>query len=79
MECQTTVNALKNNFTTHSLPEQLVSDNDPSFIGYQFRELLRVNGIKLTLVLPYHPSSNGQAKKYVQTFKSSLKKSIARI
>ena len=74
MECHTTINVLRKIFATFGLPEQLVSDNGPSFTGYQFREFLRVNGIKHTLIPPYHPSSNGKAKRYVQMVKSSLKK-----
>ena len=52
---------VKEIFVTFNLFERLVSDDGPSFNDYQFREFLRVNGIKHSLISPYHPPSNGQA------------------
>ena len=34
VQCQTTINELSKIFTTFGLPEQLVSDNGPSFTSY---------------------------------------------
>jgi hypothetical protein len=70
-----TVSALRSIFAIHGLPEQLVSDNGPQFTSIEFREFCRINGINHVLVAPYHPSSNGKAERFVQTFKAAMNKS----
>ncbi|GBM25957.1 hypothetical protein AVEN_94394-1 [Araneus ventricosus] len=42
----------------------------------EFQNFLSRNGIKHILVVPYHPSSNGQAERVVQTTKDALKRII---
>ena len=41
-----TVEELRELFTTHGLPEQLVSDNAPQFVAEEFRSFMRSNDIK---------------------------------
>ena len=60
-------------FARWGLPEQLISDNGPQFVSEEFAEFSRTNGIKNIRVAPYHPSSNGAAKRFVQTFKKAMK------
>ena len=43
-------------FATHGLPQQIVTDNGPTFTSEQFEEFTRQNGIKHTFSAPYHPS-----------------------
>ena len=61
-------------FATHDLPQLVVSDNGAVFTSREFKEFLKQNGIRHVKSAPYHPASNGLAKWYVQTFKTSLKK-----
>ena len=49
------------------------SDNGPQFVSNEFSQFMRSNGIKHSLVAPYHPRSNGQTERFVQTFKQYFK------
>ena len=64
------IEKLRDMFSHYGLPDQLVSDNGPQFISNEFS---RLNGIKHSLVAPYHPCSNGLAERFVQTFKQYFK------
>jgi transposase InsO family protein len=70
-----TIAALRNIFAIHGLPEQVVSDNGRQFTSAEFEDFCRTNGINHILVAPYHPSSNGKAERFVQTFKAAMLKS----
>ena len=60
----------------HGLPEEVVSDNRPQFVSSEFAEFMNKNGIKHTLVPPYHPQSNGAAKRSVRVVKEALIKQV---
>ena len=68
-----TIQALRQLFGTHGIPEQLVSDNGSQFVSDEFAMFLKQNGVKHIRCAPYHPSSNGLAKRFVQTFKTAMK------
>lgn len=67
---------LRKVFLAYGIPEQIMSDNGPQFITSEFGEFCKVNGIKHICVSPYHPSSNGLAEHFVQTFKRAMKKGL---
>lgn len=71
------IQALRTMFSTHGLPDMIVSDNGTAFTSSQFKSFMETNGIRHILVAPYHPSSNGQAERMVQTTKDSLKRIIS--
>lgn len=68
-----TLDALRTLFARYGLPKKLVSDNGPQFIASSFEEFMRTNGIEHLKSAPYHPATNGEAERFVQTFKNSLK------
>ena len=70
-----TINAMHNIFARYGLPTQVISNNGPPFQSAEYEGLLQQNGIQRILVSPYHPSSNGLAERFVQTFKYALESS----
>ncbi|EZA55634.1 hypothetical protein X777_04326 [Ooceraea biroi] len=52
----------------------MVTDNGRTFISHEFQHFLRINGIKHKVTAPYHPATNGQAERFVQVLKQSLKR-----
>ena len=58
---EATIEKLREMFARYGIPQQLVSDNGPQFTSQEFSNFAKANGIKHTLVAPYHPRSNGQA------------------
>ena len=69
-----TIEELRRMFAAHGLPEVLVSDNGTAFSSGEFLEFTKRNCIRHVKTAPYHPSSNGQVERAVQTFKEAIKK-----
>lgn len=68
------IDCLRRLFARFGLPKRVVSDNGPPFSSLEFAQYLQRNGIKHTLIPPYHPSSNGAAENAVRSVKRILKK-----
>ena len=69
-----TIEQLKLVFSTHGLPQKLVSDNGPTFTSQEFRDFMTRNGIVHITSAPYHPSTNGLAERAVQSFKLGIER-----
>ena len=65
-----TIVVLRSVFARYGLPHQIVCDK---FSSEEYRQFCVGNRIRRTLVAPYHPSSNGEAEQFVQTFKSAIR------
>ena len=74
---QNTIEHLHMMFARFGLPKVLVTDNETCFTSSDFSEFTSRNGIGYLRIAPYHPSSNGQAERAVQTFKLGIKKQSA--
>lgn len=68
-----TINHLRQVFARFGLPKLLVSDNGPPFTSSDFKHFLSMNGIKHSLIAPYHPQTKGLAENSVKLIKSKLK------
>ena len=72
-----TCNALLKVFSHFGFPEQLVSDNGPPFDSADLSRFSVSHGIRHSRSSPYHPQSNGEAERFVQTFKNALESAKA--
>ena len=68
-----TLEALRTLFARYGLPRRVVSDNGPQFTSSGFKDCMKANGVEHVTSAPYHPATNGEAERFVQTFKKSMK------
>lgn len=52
----------ENVFKLHGMPASIVSDRDPVFMSTFWRELFKLQGVKLQMCSSYHPQSDGQTE-----------------
>ena len=71
---QATIQQLREIFAIHGFPELLIMDNGPQFVASEFESFCHARGIHHTRTAPYHPRSNGEAERLVETFKLAINK-----
>ena len=68
-----TVEILRSLFSRYGLPRAIATDNGPQFTSSIFEAFCKNNGICHERSAPYHPSTNGEAERFVQLFKTGLR------
>ena len=69
-----TIKELGRIFAQQGYPKVLVSDNGTQFTAKEFQDYCQKNGIQHIRSPPYQPHCNGQAERFVDTFKRTLQK-----
>lgn len=69
-----TIKTLREMFARFGSPECIVSDNGPQFVSTEMRSFFEAEGILHIKTPPFHPQSNGQAERFVDTMKRALVK-----
>ena len=73
-----TIDVLEQIFATEGLPDTIVTDNNPQFVSSKFDDFCVDFNIKHLTLPVFHPASNREAERFVQTFKYELQKNIKR-
>ena len=69
-----TINKLRMIFSTHGIPDTIISDNASASVGQEFQNFCRVNSIQHIPSEPHHPASNGLAERAVGIVKEGVKR-----
>jgi len=57
----------------HGIPRTIVSDRDPRFVSRFWKSLREALGTKLTFSTAFHPQSDGQSERTIQTLEDMLR------
>ncbi|KAK6735148.1 hypothetical protein RB195_018374 [Necator americanus] len=69
-----TLRELRMLFARFGNPRVIVSDNGTQFTAKEFQEFCDMQGIEHVRSPPFHPQSNGQVERFVDTLKRTLQK-----
>nr|GFC43779.1 reverse transcriptase domain-containing protein [Tanacetum cinerariifolium] len=58
--------------TRHGIPVSIISDRDPWFASNFWRSFQNVLGTRLDMSTAYHPETNGQSERTIQTLEDML-------
>ncbi|GKF06694.1 putative reverse transcriptase domain-containing protein, partial [Tanacetum coccineum] len=64
---------LKEVVTRHGIPISIICDRNPRFASNFWRSLQKALGTNLDMSTAYHPQTNGQSKRTIQTLKDMLR------
>ena len=64
---------VKNVLTLHGVPKDIVSDRDSRFISRFWQELQLALGTKLKMSTAFHPATDGQTERTIQTLEDMLR------
>lgn len=72
---QSVANVTVKAFSLFGVPNTIVSDNGPQFIGKSYQDLMKKFGISHVTSSPYHPRGHGFIERQIRTVKNVIKKS----
>nr|GEZ62409.1 putative reverse transcriptase domain-containing protein [Tanacetum cinerariifolium] len=64
---------LKEVVTRHGIPVSIINDRDPRFASNFWRSFQNALGTRLDMSTAYHPKTNGQSERTIQTLKDMLR------
>nr|GFB98720.1 putative reverse transcriptase domain-containing protein [Tanacetum cinerariifolium] len=64
---------LKEVVTGHEIPVSIISDRDPRFSSNLWRSLQNALGTRLDMSTAYHPETDSQSERTIQTLKDTLR------
>ncbi|GJR71398.1 putative reverse transcriptase domain-containing protein [Tanacetum coccineum] len=64
---------LKEVVTRHGIPISIICDRDPRFASNFWRSLQKALGTSLDMSVAYHPQTNGQSERTIQTLEDMLR------
>ena len=65
-------------FKLHGLPEVLISDRDPRFSSRFWRSLFDLLGTQIRMSTAFHPQTDGQSERMIQTLENFLRPYVER-
>ena len=65
-------------FRLHGLPEVLISDRDPRFTSRFWRSLFDLLGTEIRMSTAFHPQTDGQSERMIQTLENFLRPYVER-
>jgi hypothetical protein len=69
------INCVRETFARFGIVETIHTDNGPQFVSKEFEEFCTRNSVRHSTSSAYHPRSNGEAERFVRSFKNAMKSS----